>query len=45
VDLKGKDGRLQLTSTLADEPRKLLKSLQIDPPPRIQNAQPTLKIA
>jgi transposase len=45
VDLKGKDGTLQLTSTLTDEHRKLLKSLRIDPPPRIQKAEPTLKIA
>jgi hypothetical protein len=43
VDLKGKDGSLQLTCTLAEEHRKLLKSLRINPPPRIQKAQPTLK--
>jgi hypothetical protein len=45
VDLKGKDGRLQLTRILADEHCKLLKSLRIDPPPRIQKPRSTLQIA
>lgn len=41
VDLRGKDGALQLTSTLGDEQRKLFTQLKIEPPKRLHKASPS----
>jgi hypothetical protein len=38
VDLKGKDGTLQIVSTLTSAQRKILSTLHIDPPKRVRSA-------
>jgi transposase len=40
VDLRGKDGALQVTTTLSEPQRKLLRQLKINPPKRVRTARP-----
>jgi transposase len=41
VDLRGKDGALQVTTTLSEVQRKLMRQLRIEPPKRVRFARPT----
>jgi transposase len=41
VDLRGKDGALQVTTTLSEVQRKLMRQLRIEPPKRVRSARPT----
>lgn len=40
VDLRGKDGALQVTTALSDLQRNLLRQLKIELPKRVRSARP-----